>query len=114
MINEGGPGVPVSPYGHTLIDTIGATGYDVVQLIGHPTRARNIRHTAPGRGEGRGGERRGGEGRGGEGRSEEGRGGQRRGGERRSEEGRGKEGRGGEGKGEKGRGGEGMNTPIQL
>ena len=68
VINEGGPRVPVSPYGHTLIDTIGATGYDVVQLIGHPTRARNIRHTAPGRGEGRGGKWRGEEGREGEGR----------------------------------------------
>ena len=75
VINEGGPGVPVPPYGHTLIDTIGATGYDVVQLIGHPTRARNIRNTAPGRGEGRGGERRGEEGREGEGRGGEGRGG---------------------------------------
>ena len=40
--------VPVSSDGHALIDTIGCPGDDVVQLIGHATRARHIGNTSEG------------------------------------------------------------------
>lgn len=38
--------IPVSSNGHAFIDSISSARDDVVQLIGHASRARHIRHTS--------------------------------------------------------------------
>lgn len=35
---------PIPSNGHSLVDSIGSAGDDVVELVGHPSRARHVRH----------------------------------------------------------------------
>ena len=46
VVHESGPRISISSNGDSLINTIGMETDDVVQLIAHPSRSWNVRHTS--------------------------------------------------------------------
>lgn len=42
VVDEGGSGVSVTTNGHTLVDTVGVVGDNVVELVGHTTRLGDV------------------------------------------------------------------------
>merc|ERR1719192_694022 len=46
VVHEGGAGISVPSYGHSLKHPVGCLTDDVVQLVAHPARPGDVRHTA--------------------------------------------------------------------